>query len=269
MAKLKQVLLKSKILTKKQSSLVPTSFDVVGDIAIFNDFPKELKSKEKLIAKKLLEIHKNIKTVAKKSKIYSGKLRTPKITIIAGEKRKTTIHKESNCSFALDVEKCYFSTRSSSERLRITKKIKKGESILVMFSGVAPLPCVLSKNTNAKEIYAIELNNTAHKFAKENLKLNKINNITLYQGDVKTILPKLKKRFDRILMPLPKNAPDYLDLAKKALKPKGTIHLYTFSNQRDFKLLKKKYKQQFKSVSLIKAGHYAPGTFRICLDLKK
>jgi tRNA G37 N-methylase Trm5 len=70
-------------------------------------------------------------------------------------------------------------------------------------------------------------------------------------------------------MPLPKNAPDYLNLAIKALKTKGTIHLYTFSNERDFKEIRNKYKKQFKSLSLVKAGHYAPGTFRICLDLKK
>ncbi len=269
MTKFKQVLTKSKILTKKQSSLVPSSFDIVGDIAIFNDFPKELKAKEKKIAKKLVELHKNIKVVTKKKKIYSGKYRTPKLEILAGEKRKTTIHKESDCQFALDVEKCYFSVRSSTERLRIAKKVKKQEKILVMFSGVAPFPCILSKNSKAEEIHAIELNKTAHKFAKENLRLNKITNIKLYQGDVKRVVPTLKTKFDRILMPLPKDSEDYLDLALKVLKPKGTLHLYIFTNQKDFKEIRNKYKSLFKSVKLVKAGKYAPGTFRICLDLKK
>ena len=40
--------LKSK-LTEKQLALVPSSFDIVGNLAIFSDFPKELKNKEKLI----------------------------------------------------------------------------------------------------------------------------------------------------------------------------------------------------------------------------
>ena len=48
MATLKEAL-KSK-LTKKQLALVPSSFDIVGDLAIFSDFPKELIKKEKLIA---------------------------------------------------------------------------------------------------------------------------------------------------------------------------------------------------------------------------
>jgi len=254
-------------LTKKQLELVPSSFDTIGDIAIFNDFPKQLK-KEKIIAKKLMELNKNIKVVAKKIKSYSGKLRTPKIKIIAGEKRKTTLHKESNCIFSLDVEKCYFSVRTSNERLRITRKIKKGESVLVMFSGVSPLPCIISKNTKAKEIYGIELNKTAHKFALKNLKLNKLTNILLKQGDVKNVVPKLRKKFHRIIMPLPKEAPKYISLALKVLKPKGTIHLYTFSQQKDFKELKKEYKKQFKKVKLTKAGNYSPGVYRVCLDLK-
>ena len=77
-------------LTKKQLDLVPSSFDIVGDLAIFSDFPKGLRNKEKLVGRTLLELHKNIKVVLKKSKKYSGKFRTPELKIIAGEKRKET-----------------------------------------------------------------------------------------------------------------------------------------------------------------------------------
>ncbi len=112
MKKLKEML--KEYLAREQLDLVPTSFDVVGDIAIFNDFPEELAKKEKMIANKLMEINRHIKVVAKKTGAYSGRLRTPKIKIIAGEKRKTTVYKESGCIFKLDVEKCYFSARSSN-----------------------------------------------------------------------------------------------------------------------------------------------------------
>ena len=268
MAKLSSILLNSKIITKKESHLVPNSFDVVGDIAIFNDFPKELRKKEKKIAEKIIETHKNIYVVTKKSKKYSGRLRTPKITILAGDKRKETMHIESGCRLNLNIETCYFSARSGSERLRIAKKVRKNESVLVLFSGVAPFPCVIAKTSNPKEIYAIELSKTANKYAEENIKLNKLENIKLFQGDVKKVLPTIKKKFDRIVMPLPKSSEEFLELAKKKLKPRGTIHLYLFANEEEFKDIKKEYKKQFKHVKLTKAGHYAPGTFRICLDLK-
>jgi tRNA (guanine37-N1)-methyltransferase len=269
MSKLNKILLEEKIITKKESGVVPNSFDIVGDIAIFNDFPKELKSKEKKIAKKLLEIQKNLKVVVKKSGKYSGRLRTPKLTHLAGEKRKVTIHKESGCNFNLNLEKCYFSTRSGAERLRIANKIKRNESVLVMFSGIAPFPCIISKHSKAKEIHAVELNRTAHKFAKENILQNKLENIVLHQGDVNKIISRIKKRFDRIVMPLPKSAETYLEITLKKLKSKGTIHLYLFANEKEFNNIKKEYKKKFKTVRLTKAGHFGPGVFRICLDLKK
>jgi tRNA (guanine37-N1)-methyltransferase len=268
MAKLSSTLLSGKIITKDEVQFVPNSFDVVGDIAIFNDFPKELRKKEKKIAKKVIETHNNIYVVAKKAKKYSGRLRTPKITILAGDKRKETMHIESGCRLSLNVETCYFSTRSGSERLRVAKKVKKNESVLVMFSGVAPFPCVIGKHSKSKDIYAVELSKKAHKFAEENIKLNKLENVHLFQGDVNKVLPKIKKKFDRIIMPLPKTAEEFLELAKTKLKPKGTIHLYTFANEDNFKEIKKEYKKQFKHVKITKAGHYSPGTFRICLDLK-
>ena len=55
-------------LTKKQLELAPTSFDTVGDLAIFSDFPKELKNKEKLIGETLIEINHQVNVVLKKNK---------------------------------------------------------------------------------------------------------------------------------------------------------------------------------------------------------
>jgi len=200
------------MLTKKDIKKIPRSFDIIGDILIFSDFPKELKKKEKDVGNYLLKKLKNIKVVAKKSKKYSGKKRTPKLKILAGEKRKETIHKESGVLIKINPEKAYFSVRSGTERLRIAKQVKKDESILVMFSGVSPLPLILSKHSKAKEIYGIEINKKAHKYAEENVKLNKRKNIKLFRGNVRKIIPKLKK-FDRIIMPLPKDSENYLNLA--------------------------------------------------------
>ena len=264
-------LLKNKM-SKEQLKLVPKSFDIVGDIIIFSDFPKELQKKEKLIANALLKIHKNIKVVAKKTKKYSGRYRLPKIKIIAGEKRKITLHKENNVLAKLNIETCYFSPRLSNERLRIAKLTKKNESILVMFSGVAIYPLVISKNSKAKEIYAVEINPEANKFAEENIKLNKINNIELFKGNVKTVLPKINKKFDSIIMPHPTNAYSYLDIAVKKIKKNGIIHLYDFSKEEDIpnssvKKIGKKIRK-FKIMNVVKCGQFAPRKYRVCVDFK-
>ena len=261
-------------LTKKQISLVPRSFDVVGDLLIFSGFPEGLEKKEKIIGEILLKNFKNINVVLKKSKKFSGKYRLPKYKILAGARRKKTIHKESGCQFKLHIEKTYFSSRLSTERLRIASQVKTGEQILVMFSGCAPYPIVISKNSNPKIIYGIEMNPDAHKYALENLRLNKINNVKLYCGDVKKILPKLKKKFDRIVMPLPKTGEEFLPLALKYIKKSGTIHYYTFSHEDEINKVKKiiknickESKKKCTMKKIVKCGQYSPRVYRICIDL--
>ncbi|MBS3144818.1 hypothetical protein J4208_04500 [Candidatus Woesearchaeota archaeon] len=256
-----------KKLNKKELELVPRAFDMVGSIAIFNEFPKELKKKEKLIAETLMQLNPYIKTVAKKTGKYTGKYRTPKIAIITGEKTKETLHKENSISLRLNVETCYFSTRTATERLRVAKQVKKGDKVLVMFSGVGPFPCVIAKNAQPSLVYGIEVNKEAHTFALENIKINKLENVVVQQGDVKKIMPKIKETFNKILLPLPKKAEDYLDLALAKLKPKGKIYLYMFVSEYDFGAVKKAYQRRFKKVNLVECGRYSPGVSRICLEL--
>lgn len=256
-------------LTKAERDVSPSSFDVVGDIAIFNEINPTLKKKEKIIAQTLLTTHPHLHVVLKKTGKYTGKLRTPTLSYLAGEKRKTTRHKENNCVFELDVEKCYFSTRTGSERQRVYNQVKKGESVLVMFSGIGPFVIEIAKNTSAKEVYGIELNKIAHKYAVKNASLNKVQNVQLFQGDVKRVLPTMKKSFDRIIMPLPKEASKHLDLALKHLTQRGVIHLYIFEEGKNVKEVARACRQKFKSVKAVRCGQYAPRVYRICLDLRK
>src|SRR3989344_2436745 len=266
------LLFKRIMLTKKQLALISCSFDMVGDILIFSEFPQELIKKEKEIGNYLLKKFKHIKVIAKKTHFHSGKYRTKKIKIIAGEKRKTTIHKESGCLLKLDVEKCYFSPRLSNERLRIAKQVKKNESILVLFSGVSPFSCVIAKHKLVKKIYDIEINPIAHGYATENIILNKLLNIQLLQGDVIKVLPTIKGRFDRIIMPLPKLSHTYLDLVIKKLKKKGIIHIYTFFKKDNLRKqatdLIRLYIKDFKIKKVIKCGAYSPYLYRICIDVQ-
>jgi len=55
-------------LTNNQLNLIPSSFDVVGNILIFSDFPKELIKKENIIGKEILKNYKHIKSIFKKTK---------------------------------------------------------------------------------------------------------------------------------------------------------------------------------------------------------
>jgi tRNA (guanine37-N1)-methyltransferase len=260
------------ILNKDEINNLKTAFDIIGDIAII-EIDDNLKNKEKIIAKAILDTHKNIKTIVKKSGIHDGQFRTQKTIHILGEEKKISLYKENNIKLKVDVDNVYFSPRLSTERKRIMQQVKKGENILVMFSGVAPYPIVLSKNTQANSILGIELNPQAHNLGLENLKLNKIKNVILINGDVKDIIMRLDQKFDRILMPLPKTADDFLDSAFKVSKKNTIIHFYDFLSEDNFKEAYDKIEKackkngfEYKIQSTNKCGQHAPYVFRICVD---
>ncbi len=212
----------SKYLTKKELGAFPNSFDCIGDILIV-ELPKELFKKENAIGTCLLRFFKHIKVVARKAGFHGGTFRTRKLKIIAGEKRKETLYRENGVVMKVNVETCYFSERLSHERLRIAHQVKPDEEVMVMFSGVAPYPLAISKNSRARWIYAIEMNPLAHTFARENVSLNKMNNIFLFEGDVR----KMMKETTNALIGL-KSHYQRSQLDKRLAKKPKLIELHLF-----------------------------------------
>jgi tRNA (guanine37-N1)-methyltransferase len=257
-------------LSERELAELPTAHDIIGDILIL-----ELKNNknDKIIGEALLKANKSIKTILKKSGIHKGEFRTQSLKYVAGKEKKETVYRENGVSIKLNVEKVYFSPRLSTERKRIFQQVKKDEVILVMFSGCAPYPLTLSKNTKAKKIIGIEKNPIAHKYALENLELNKIKNVILLKGDVRKEVPLLKQTFDRILMPLPKGAEDFLDLTFSVSKKGTIIQFYDFEHESEILNGEKKVqnaaqkaKKKIKILRTVKCGQYSPGKFRICVD---
>jgi len=271
-----QTNLKSSLTAKlKENDLkfLRKSMDTVGNIAIL-EIPDELVKKEKLIAQEVLNINKHIKTVLKKGK-HEGVYRIQKLEHLAGKKTKETIYKENNVLLKLDVEKVYFSPRLSSERKRIMEMIKKPEDVLVMFSGCAPYVCVIAKNTTAKSVYGVEINPVGHDYAIQNILLNKLTNAFAFVGDVKMVVPNLNMKFDRIIMPLPKSADNYLEVAFSVSKKGAIIHFYDFQKEGEFDMSAEKIRKackiagkKCKILNIVKCGQSAPREFRICVDFQ-
>ncbi len=259
-------------LDKRQAALLGRSYDIVGDIAVIELSPK-LAKKEKLIGEGLLKTNPSIKAVCRKVGERYGKYRKQKLKIIAGEHRKETICKENNVRLKLHIEKCYFSPRLASERKRIAECVKDGEDVLVMFSGVGPYVFVISKNTHAKHVVGIEANPYAHAYAMENKALNKAGNVELYCGDAREAVPRLKKRFDRIIMPLPKGAEHFLDVAFKACRKRAIIHFYDFEHEDEIEKAKEKvlaachkYNKKCIISKVVRCGQHSPRKYRLCID---
>jgi len=249
-------------LTQKEMEALRTSFDVIGDIAII-EIPIELKKKEKLIGKTILALFKNIKAVAAAGE-HTGKYRKQKLRLIAGEKRFETTHKESGMLFKTDVSQCYFSPRLGSERLRIAKQVKKGETVLVVGSGIAPYPLIISKYSPATRIMAVEANPAAHKYAAQNIILNKARNIILVKGDIRK-LPLGK--FDRIISAIPHEGVKLMPALLKFAKKGTFLHVYDFAFGEDLKEPARKMKG-CKILQVVKTQQVGVRRYRVCIDAK-
>jgi tRNA (guanine37-N1)-methyltransferase len=195
--------------------------------------PDCLKNKRELIAEAVMQTHKHVKTVLQQTSPVSNEFRLRRLEWIAGEKKTETFYREYGCVFKVDLEKCYFSPRLSYERMRIAKQVKPGEAIVNMFAGVGCYSILIAKHSQASRIYSIDLNPDAVQYMLENILLNRVHDrvIPIHGDSAKIVQQKLKNSADRVLMPLPEKAYEYLDYALLALKPHGGwVHYYDFEH---------------------------------------
>ena len=259
------------------------AFDILGNIAVVR-FPKKFKLKDKKkFAKDLLKKHKSVKTVLEKVGKVKGRLRKISTKYLAGEKTKEVLYKENACVFRFNIDKTYFSPRLSNERKEIASLIKKGENVLVMFSGVAPYAIVIAKNSKSGKIYSNEVNREANKYALLNIELNKVKDkVILISGGIKKVAEKINKgrlsikgnlflkggvsvrgnlhlkggvsvrgnlvplKFSVIIMPRPQLKDTFLEQAF-ILSKKGTrIYYYDFCKENEIEKAKEKIKTEAK-----------------------
>ncbi len=213
-------------------NLIYNSFDIVGDIAIIKVPNGNTLNAEK-VASKIMVVHRNVKTVFAQTSPFLGDFRVRDLRLLAGEDKTSTKCKESGCVFAVDVEKCYFSPRLSHERLRIASLVKGGETVVNMFSGVGCFSIRIAKFVSQTKVFSIDVNPTAVRYMEENVRINRVyGKVIPLLGDSKDIInAQLQGTADRVLMPLPEKALEYLPYAVSALKKHGGwIHYYDFQH---------------------------------------
>lgn len=263
------------VLTDTERQGLVGSYDVVGDIAIIK-IPEELRAKRSLIAGAILAGNSKIKVVLEKAGLYGGEFRTVPLRFLAGENRRETELREFGVRIRLNLETVYFSIRSGNERRRIASLVTPGEEVLVLFSGAAPYPLIISRFSQARAIIGIEKNPDAHIYGLKNLRLNKkLDNIALHLGDAETWLPSVTSSFDRVVMPLPTMAARFLPAALRVLKPDGCLHFYDLQPAESCAASVAKLtaaagaaSRRVESVAIGRCGHCAPRVHRICVDAR-
>ena len=212
----------------------------------------------------------NVKTIMKINHIQGTK-REPVYQILYGSETET-VNKENGCLFKLDLAKVMWSKGNNNERLRIANLVQDGETVIDMFAGIGYFSIPIGVHANAREVISIEINPNSYYYLCENIRLNKVDNITPILGDCMEETPKFKA--DRIIMGYVKTTHHYLNVAVDSLNEGGILHYHETvpeklmetrpveritqaANGREVELLK-----------LNKIKKYAPGVEHVVIDVR-
>ena len=154
----------------------------------------------------------------------NGPQRKPEVEVLWGEGTET-IHKENKCFFKMDVAQVMWSQGNTAERIRISQLVSDGEVVVDLFAGIGYFSVPIAVHSHPAKVYALEINPVSYHYLKENIILNKVENIIEpVLGDCRDVAPQ--KVADRVLMGYIGNTQDYLDVAMNSLRKGGVIHYH-------------------------------------------
>lgn len=248
------------------------SFEIIGSVAVINELGDRA---EDHVVEGILDSNPGVKTVLVKEEGLKGEFRVGEYRKIHGDETET-VHTEHGCEYLVDPTRVYFSERFGTERERVVSQIEDGERVLVMFAGVGPFAIMAGKKADPSEVIAVEKNPDGADYLKKNIQRNKVDDrVQGIEGDVADVVPGLGK-FDRIIMPLPESADEFLGLAFEHLNPGGVIHYYRFLEKEDWPVLEEEISGiaeetgvEFEIMERVICGHRGAYLDRVCIDIKK
>jgi tRNA (guanine37-N1)-methyltransferase len=246
------------------------SYELIGDITVISELIDI--SKEDAV-EGILAHHPRVETVLLKKGGLNGEFRVGDYEKLYGEEAET-VHKEFGARFKVDPTKVYFSERYGTERDRVVSQIEDGERVLVMFAGVGPFAVLAARNADPEKVVAVEKNPEAAEYLRQNIELNKVEGtVEAVEGDVEEVLPDLGK-FDRIIMPLPGMADEFLHLAAQSVEDDGIVHYYRFVENENWSNIEKEAEEvadrndlDYKILDRTVCGQRGPSVDRVCLDI--
>ncbi len=260
---------------KRKESIVEilgheAAFEQTGDIAIIDRHEPEAKK----VAEFLMRQNK-IKTVLQAETSVSGEYRTRRFWILAGEGKTETIYRENGCRYLLDLARVYFTPRLGTERMKVANQVHDGDKVVDMFAGVGPFGILIAKKYPAAQVIAIDKNPDAIYYLKENVKLNKVRNVEIREGDARDAAKDISGA-DHVIMNLPHSGLEFMDLALGMIKKGGIIHFYAIAHEDDlFDGILKKIEEaaglsglRINPVNKRIVRPYAPYQYNICIEFQ-
>jgi tRNA (guanine37-N1)-methyltransferase len=217
-------------LPEAERALLPSSFDVIGHVLLVK-IPDALAHREREIAQALLDANPRVRTVAHDEGV-AGELRVRALRVLAGDPDTRAEHSEHGVRIRVDPARVYFSPRLATERMRVARQVTPGERVVDLMAGVAPFALVIAKHAKPARIDAIDLNEDAVAFARENVKLNKMEDIIFpEQADARVWSREHPGVADRVITNLPHAAHAFAEDALRVLKHEGVWHYHCIQSE--------------------------------------
>lgn len=203
--------------------LLPTSFDIIGDVGIVR-LPEELLPHAHEVGRAMRQVFPRLRVVALDRGVR-GEFRVRELEVVAGSGGLETEHLEYGVRLRVDPGKVYFNPRLANERMRVASLVRPGETVFDMFAGAGPFAIMIGKHSQAMVVFAMDINPDAVHYLKGNIVLNHIEKVVPLEGDSRNIIFDIPCA-DRIVMNLPHSALDFYADALTRLNFGGVIHLY-------------------------------------------
>jgi len=220
------------VLGREKASLVWSRLDVIGDIAVLKlplTGSVEIDAL-RVVAERILAEVPSVRSVWLAAGAVEGEHRVrSELVHLAGERRTTTIYREHGCRFKVDIARVFVTPRLNYEHLRVARQVAPGEAVLNMFAGAGLFSIIIACKSRPSVVHSIDINRYAYELILENARLNKVEGVVkAYLGDAAAVVEeRLSGSSDRVLMPLPALALEYIPYALSALRGRrGILHVY-------------------------------------------
>lgn len=140
-----------------------------------------------------------VETVLGQAGPVEGELRRPRVELLAGKETVTEVI-EHGVRYRFDAAQVMFATGNRTERQRIARLVRPGETVVDLFAGIGYFVLPIACRARPREVWAVEKNPVSFGYLLENLQRNAVGvPVRTLLGDNRT-LPLPLGEADRVLM---------------------------------------------------------------------
>ena len=251
-------------------AMLPRHWEMLGDVLVLR-LPGELLAHRERIAEAYAEVLE-ARTVLLDRVNIDGVYRTPEMEKLWGDGTET-VHFENGLFYKFDAARIMFSSGNIDEKLRMASLDCRGETVVDMFAGIGYFALPIAVHARPSEVIACEINPLAFRYLRENISLNKVEDVVRpVLGDNRE-LPGVGIA-DRVVMGYVRTTAQHLEKAFSLVRQNGIIHyqdtfpLEVFPKMALDNVARAAGGRDYKVERMREVKSYSPGVSHMVLDVR-